>query len=299
MITLGLAVVLLVGCSTVTTMKRQTDRVARAIVGDGMIRRIAVAAFDDSGFSGEREFGFSLAQRFADSLRDATPDARWWFSNASDYPSALKTPPRRASGDIDNIALASLGRKYGVNAVLVGRINLLDTEERETGFWIFRGTKYIGRIQLHVICYDVGTGAKLLDEILNRETEIDGLTHEAMRAGDHQGLTEMADSFVDLCEDAGERVRRMLGGHVWETWLSSVRDGVGVALAGSAAGLSPGKRLAVFQVGATMTGEGGRTYYLPGERIGEAEVISVETEQSQIRLPANVTSAEGIALRLR
>lgn len=299
MILLGVAAALMAGCSTVTTMKRQTDRVARAIVGDGMTRRVAVATFDDGGFSGEREFGFPLARRFADSLKDAAPEVSWWFTEAPDYPSELKSPPRRASGEIDNVALAALGRKHGMNAVLLVRINLLDSEERVSGFWPFRGTKYVGRIQLHVICYNTGTGAKLIDEVLSRETEIDGIAHDAIRAGDRQGLTDMAEPFEDLCADAAERLRRVVGGQVWETWLSSVRGDVGEAMAGSVAGLSAGKKLAVFRIGATMTGEGGRTYYLPGERIGEAQVLSVEPNRSRVKLPPEITSPEGIALRVR
>jgi hypothetical protein len=206
--------------------------------------------------------------------------------------------PRLASGRVDNLALAEIGRSSGVNAFLLSHAVSIDAEEKEKGFLIFRDTHYFESAQIGFQLYDTGTGAKLMDESLKTSIEVDGAEFDAIIARDLQAMYELNQALEQIAADGAGKVCEALGKHPWQGYVVAVNDGGITLSSGRETGMAVGDVLKIYGIGEVVAGKFGQRFIIPGAPAGEIEITSVAAGVSQARPLGEIEVAEGFVVKL-
>lgn len=209
------------------------------------------------------------------------------------YADLLNSPPRHASGRINNYQLSQKARKLGLNAIITGAPVDIHEEIEETGILWFKGTENFARINVSIDIYDTSTAAKLLgDNIIRKiETDIAGLDNIRARAYDRiNGLVEMLQ---DAADEAADKTCKAIREQSWRGYLISV-DEYRIALSsGKLAGLAVGDVLDVYSNQDTIEGAEGQRFYLPGQKIGEIRITDLADNRAEAVLISGADLAEG------
>ncbi|MBW2252278.1 MAG: hypothetical protein JRF60_17050 [Deltaproteobacteria bacterium] len=106
-------------------------------------------------------------------------------------------------GSIDNLGLAQLGRRAGMNAIVTGEIMGITGREEKRGIIFFKDLHQFIYIQVKVEVYDTQSGVKLIDERYSEEIEIDELELELYKKKEVVSMSEVDDVFLKISEDIG------------------------------------------------------------------------------------------------
>jgi hypothetical protein len=224
-------------------------------------------------------FSADFLQRFPPLVAKECPGLRFDPGLAE----SLKSPPRIASGLIDGYALAMIGRSRGVDFFLVGTLMDVKLDQEPSGFWLWKDTRYWIRAVTRLEIIDSATGAKILDESLKEELEIDNLQYESLRQAEAVRLADFQPAMERMLQKGARRVCRTLRERPWQAFIVAA-DAGGIALsAGSDAGLAAGRVLEVFAPGPVMTSKDGQRFLAIGEKLGEAVVSEVTPTGARAR----------------
>ena len=272
-----LALPMVFGCSTVSTVKDQTRKIAEAVTfSGGHLKKVGIAPFENRTFLSDHDFEQMFQRHFTATLAEACGDTIWLRPGDVAYPAELIRLPRQPLSDrLDTLALAKLGRQLGLNAIVIVRAVDVEARERETGFFIFRNTEYIGKVRISTGVYSTETGAKLTDQSFVREMEIDGAEFDAIRARDTDGVYELADALEEMALTAGEKVCTVLSEQPWQGYVISSEDGQLTLSSGRETGLKPGQELTVYQGGEVIKNRYGQEFLISGGKIGEIRITAV------------------------
>lgn len=294
-----LSVLCLWGCATV---RSQTRKVVEAIpfTGERLQKKVAILPVENTTFISDAEITQRFMSRFMDRLSAGCNGVQWLKPGDPGYPDeAVDRMPRPASGRIDNLALAEIGRTSGINAFLVGHLVGIDAEEKDEGFFIFRDTHYYESVQVGLQLYDSGTGAKLMDESPKATAEVDGAEYDAVLARDLKAVYALDETLDRVAEIGAAQICEVLGKHPWQGYVLAVQDGKAILSSGREIGLKAGDILEVYNAGEVIEGRMGQRFIIPGTLAGTLEITAVDDGRAEAR-PIDATPvAEGAAVRLK
>jgi predicted small secreted protein len=261
------------GCAT-------TQGIADDIIGKGRTLKKEVAFLpgaNDSGFGGGDFQALADAQlkRFLSGRCDGVR-----VSDSGRIRKALEEIPGLSSGRIDNSSLGSLGRLYGLNAVLEQRIDDIEYVTGKRGIWGFRRPRMLARASFRIRAYDTETTAVLFDDTIVDEVELpEGLWKDAKNSGAYS--TDIANPILSkIIPKAGKLICRRLAREPWKGYTAPGPDNTLIVLAGKDAGLAIGDVLEVFGTAEPIEGQGDQVYLVSGLKIGEIKIAKVQEDRA-------------------
>jgi hypothetical protein len=197
------------------------------------------------------------------------------------YPPVLRSLPRLESGDLDNLQAAVIGRQLGLNAVMVGTLTSVGTEQKDWGFWLLKQTRHFVRVRVLLEIYDTETATKLVDEAASRQVRIDAADAEMIKRNESIDSGFVEEVLETMAQDLGEDVCEAVEDQNWKSFVISAGSEEVWIATGSRSGLQPGRVLEVFESNTIMEGFGGHRYFKPGPKVGEVKLVEVEPWRSK------------------
>ncbi len=271
------------GCTSQSTGSsdiKTAEDIPRAY-GGKLRKRIGIAPFEVKTTHVDR-FAREMFQDYVlDSVVAECPGIVFMRPGAGEYPTILTRLPRLENGKVDNFQLALIGRQLGPNAVLVGTLTSVSTEERDWGFWIFKRIRYYVGVQILVEVYDTETATKLLDRNVSREVEID--------EPDAEMLNQQSKISVNFIEEVLETIANVIDDHIcdvtedqiWKSYIVSSVANEFLIASGRSSGLQPGHVLEVYDSTQVIQGAQGHRYFKPGSKVGELKITTVDKDHSK------------------
>lgn len=212
---------------------------------------------------------------------------------------SLAAPPRIASGLLDGYALAMIGRRQGVDFFLVGTLMDVKLDQEPTGFWLWKDTRYWIRAVIRLEIVDSVTGAKILDESLKDEVEIENLQYETLQQSHAVRLADFKPALERMLQKGARRVCRTLRERPWQAFIVAADAGEIQISAGSDAGLAAGRVLEVYAPGPVMTSKDGQRFLAIGEKLGEATVSEAAPAVARARFERWEAVQNGGTVRMK
>jgi len=287
------------GCSTYSSMERKTKRMVRNLrAPDGDLKkRMAITLFENkTAFSDtemQQRFFIDLTER----IMSSCPDVLLEKAGDSGSPDFLVTPPRKASGQIDNYDLATSGRRSGLNSIVTGALNDARIDNRKKGFWWWKGIHHYLQFQIVAEVYDTETGAKLLDESFMREMEIDESDIESTGADDEIKAYIKDDIFKTIAIDMGEKICNAVVLDPWTGYITAIADDKIILSSGERVGIQPGDIFEVYNSTDTFQGVDGHRFFIPGLKTGEIEITAVYPDTAEAVRISGQDIREGFTVR--
>ncbi len=211
----------------------------------------------------------------------------------------LPSPPRLASGQVDGYALAVIGRPRGLNFFVIGTLSDTRLMDEKTGFWLWKDTRYKIRAVLRVEVIDSATGSKAMDETLSDEVVIDELHYQQLQESGPLPFGEIEPILNRLLPEAGSRLCAALDRQPWQGFIVGTDGGRITISSGSAVGLSVDRTLEVYGSGRVVESKGGMRFLQPGDRVGDARVGSVSSDQAEAVFRQPAVLGPGGTVRLK
>ncbi|MFC1828723.1 hypothetical protein ACFL0O_03820 [Thermodesulfobacteriota bacterium] len=300
LLVLGLVFFLLItGCSSFSKIKKKTLDMTDdfKISKTDFRKKIGVAVIDNkTGFSdGDISDRFQI--HLLETLRKECPETVLLAPGDPEYPEDFIELPRMASGQVDNLALAKVGRQFGLNAIVTGSIIDIRGEEEERGFWWFKEPERFTRVQIVAEVYDTETGSKILDESFIHEIEMDELEEESMVSGKDLNLVAVNEAITHIGTEMGESICKTVDKQPWRGSIISVAENKIILSHGEKAGLKLGDILDVHENENIIDGVSGQQFFVPGLKIGEIEIIAVYPERAEAIMVSGDDIKAGCSVR--
>lgn len=280
------------GCTMFSTMTRATRNVTADFGSDNDLRKtIGMASIGYRTFSEGRSLEALLQDRLIEDMKSLCPNHIIITSEHTAYAELLRSPPRHASGEINNFALSQEGRLLGLNAIVTGAPVDISEEVEERGLLWFKDTVTYARIRLAIDVYDTSTGAKLFGENSIRRIKVDPASIHKIEGKQYQRIDGLVAEMLDAADEISEKICQRVTLQPWKGYVTSVDGNRIVLSAGSDIGLKAGDRLTVYDSGRTIAGIEDQRFYLPGQIIGELNITTV----SRNRADAVLVSGKGVA----
>jgi hypothetical protein len=295
------------GCSyqktigkTTKTVSETTQKIKRKIrFSDDDLQRIAVfVGFENRSLYQTEDFAPLFRKGIPDYLNKECDDVTVTNPDAGEGVEGLKELPRLPSGQLDNFALAVIGRKLGLNAVITGRLDDIGLVNETRGL-LLKDNLHLIQVLVSIEVYDTETATKILDESFSRKVEIDELDYQMMRSKDKLILPDLSGELRDLIAEMGERICWAIEDQPWNGFITSFVEDRVVLSAGSRSGLEPGDRFEVFDNTRIMKGRGGEKFLVHGPKLGEIKIVTVNPRMSEAVVVSDKGIKTGSAVRVK
>jgi hypothetical protein len=286
------------GCSyrkaidkTTNTVTKTTKKITRKIrFSDDDLQRIAAFVnFENRSLYQTEDFAQLFRAGIPEYLNKECDDVTVADSGRGPDFELIKELPRLPSGQVDNFALATIGRALGLNAVITGSLEDIGIVDETEGI-ILKDTLHFIQVLVRVEVYDTETGTKILDDSFKRKLQIDKLDYDMMRSEGKLRLPDLSQTLNDLLGEMGERICWAIEDQPWNGFITSFAENRVVLSAGSMAGLESGDELVVFDNSRIMQGRDGQRFFVHGPKTGRIRIVSVKPRLSE----AVVVSDKGI-----
>lgn len=269
-----MAIFVAIGCAT-------TKKITEDIMGEGRTLKKKIAflpTVNKTGYWG-KEFQGSARACLKTFLKRSCYDQIIIDSRRTR--NLLEQIPRLPSGQLDNLALAKVGRTLGLNAVLEESLSEIECVADNRGILGFRNTCMLVQLSVRVRAYDIETGAILFDEVVQDEDEVS--EHEWKNIKERSGYNkEVAERLLTktthrICR----RICELLGDKPWKGYITSVSEDTFTLTAGKDVGLDVGDVLEVFGTSEPIRGQAGQFYLVSGPKIGELRITKVYRNRAE------------------
>lgn len=280
---LPLFIPLITGCSTVSTMKKATNKIVRdfkAPDGD-LIKRVGIAFFENKTAFAGKGLEESFVKDLTVTIKSSCRDALLVMPGDPGYPDYLVKLPRQTSGWIDNFELAKTGRQLGFNAIVAGAIIDIGKNKEEKGFWWFKDIHHFIQVQIMVEVYDTQTGAKLLDESYLHEIEVEETDLESTNLANEIRSDIINEAFKDIAADMGEQICDAIVMQPWKGYVTSINEEKVVISSGKKVGITPGDIFEVYDSNGVFQGAEDQKFFIPGLKIGEIKITAVYPDSAE------------------
>lgn len=303
---LSIIIVLLIvpGCSyreTVEkTVTKTTQKIKRNIrfSDDDLQRKAVVIGFENKSLYRSEDFAQLFRKGIPEYLNNDCDDVSAADPAAGQNIDNFQQLPLLESGEVDNFALALIGRQLGLNAVITGSLDDIGLLDELRGM-IWKDTHHLIQILVSIEIFDTESGSKILDESFSRKVEIEELDYELMRSEGKLILPDLNETLTDLLAEIGETICWAIEDQVWNGFVIAVEDNKLTLSAGSAVGLAPGDEFDVFDTSRVLKGISGQRYIVPGQKIGEIKITEVEADKARAVIVTNRGIKPGSSVRVK
>jgi hypothetical protein len=278
------------GCSvaktvenTTETITKTTRKIARGITfaGDGLKKVVAVVRFEDKLSQADESFQNKFYRDLIGHLQSRCDDLIVIQSESKDNTGPISQLPKLASGQIDNFAVAVIGRQLGLNAVISGNlVNIRPLDELEGILWM-KDVRYSLEVLISTQVYDIQTATKIIDESFTQEVEIDEIDYAEIKRTNAQNFPKLNAAYDKIVVDMGERICEAVSQENWAGYVTAVDGEKFIISAGALVGLKQGTVLEVFDSGRILEGVNGQRFYSPGYKTAELEIVAVSDHQAE------------------
>ena len=276
---------------TTKTVTETTQRIGRKIrFSDDDLQRItALLSFENRSLYQTEDFAQLFRAGIPEYLNTECDDVTALEPGVDEGFERIKALPRLPSGQVDNFALANIGRELGLNAIIIGSLDDIGMIDETEGF-ILKDTLHFIQILVSVEVYDTETGTKILDDSFQRKIQIDRLDYDLMRSEGKLRLPDLSETLKDMHGEMGEKICWAIEDHPWSGFITAFAENKVMLSAGSLSGLEPGDELEVFDNSRIIKGRDGQRFFFHGPKTGRIRIESVKPRTSE----AVVISDEGI-----
>lgn len=179
-----------------------------------------------------------------------------------------------------NHELLEKAEALGMNAIITGVVNPIQSANRKTGVWFLRKSNKICEISVVINVFHIMSKTLLLSN-LESEEEWVSLEDKAKSQDKKQLVDELLQEHVPhILKRQASAVLKKLLKDPWTGQILAVDNNTIKITAGKDIGLRPDQHFTVFARGESISSEGGQSFSLLGERIGEIRVTSIMEDQS-------------------
>ena len=278
------------GCSltetvenTTETITKTTRKIARDITfsGDGLKKVVAVMRFEDKLSQADESFQNKFYQDLVGYLKSGCDDLIVIESEGKDHTGPISQLPKLASGQVDNFAVAVIGRQLGVNAVISGNlVNIRPLDELEGILWM-KDVRYSLEVLISTQVYDTQTATKIIDESFTQDVEIDEIDYAEIKRANAKNFPKLNEAYDKIVVDMAERICEAVGQENWAGFVTAVDGEKFIISAGGLVGLKQGNVLEVFDSGRILEGIDGQRFFRPGYKTAELEIVAISDNQAE------------------
>ena len=295
------AVSMVPGCSSFSTIKKTTKKIARDLKSpDGdMKKKIGIALFDNKTFCDNQCFEEFFFTNLASTIKKACSDILLVKPGDAGCPAFLTDLPVQPTGQLDNLALAKAGRQIGLNAIVTGSLIDIKAVKEEHGFLWFKSVSNIVQMQMVVEVYDTETAAKLLDEIFSCAIEVNKQEFELIKSKKAEGIAGFKNAFTHIAGVAGEKICDTVAMQPWKGYVVSISGNRIIISSGRKSGLIAGDIFEVYAGEKIIKGKDGRRFFVPGLKTGEIKITTVYSDKAAAVSISADDIKEGCLVRIK
>ncbi len=303
----GALCVFLSGCSysktmdkTTKTVTNTTQKIKRKIrfSDDDLQRLTALLSFENKSIYQTEDFAQLFQSGIPEYLNKQCADVTVAEPGVGEDFGPIKEVPRLPSGQIDNFALATIGRELGLNAVIIGSLDDIGIVDETEGL-ILKDTLYFIQILVRVEVYDTETGTKILDDSFQRKIEVDRLDYDMMRSEGKLKLPDLSETLKDLLGEMGEKICWAIEDQSWNGFITALAENKVIVSAGSISGLEPGDEFDVFDNSRIIKGRDGQRFSVRGPKTGRIRIVAVKQRTSEAVVISNEGIQTGNSVRIK
>ena len=285
---------------TTKTVTKTTQKIKRNIrfSDDDLQRMAAVIGFENKSLYRAKDFTQLFRKGIPEYLNKECDDVTIAQSNAGENVEGFQQLPMLENGQIDNFALAIIGRQLGLNAVVTGSLDDIGILDELRGM-IWKDTHHLIQILVSVEVYDTESGSKILDKSFSRKVEIEDLDYELMRSEGKMILPDLNETLSDLLAEIGEATCWAIEDQPWNGFVIAVEGDKITLSAGSSVGLATGDELDVFDTSRVLKGVSGQRFFVHGQKIGEIKITEVEPGKARAVIMTNRGVKPGSSVRVK
>ncbi len=286
-VTLLLTVSLFIAFSTGCTGLSNSNKTATKMTGGfkffsgNLKKKVGVANFENKTLAEGQRFELLLQTNLSQAIQKDCPEIILETPGDAKYQNILGTPPKMETGRIDNFALSMAGRELGFNAIVAGALLDISGIKEKHGILWFKSSRNFLQIQIAVEVYDTETGAKILDEVLIHQTEVDESDFQLIQSKNIPRMSLINDEIVDIATEMGEKVCDAVADLAWSGYISSINGGKIVISSGSNIGVRLGNIFEVRAIGKIIKGVNGHQFVMTGKKSGKIQIVSVYPDRSE------------------
>ena len=282
------------------TAVKTTQKLKRNIrfSDDDLQRMAAIIGFENKSMYRAKDFTQLFRKGIPEYLNKECDDVTVAHPNTGQSIDAFKQLPLLESGQIDNFALAIIGRELGLNAIVTGSLDHIGLLDELRGM-IWKDTHHLIQILVSVEVFDTESGTKILDQSFSRKVEIEELDYELMQSEGRMILPDLNETLGDLLAEMGEAICWAIEDQPWNGFVVAVTGDKITLSSGSTAGLSPGDELDVFDTSRFLEGRAGQRFFVHGQKIGEVKIIEVEPDKARAVIMTNRGIKRGSSVRVK
>ncbi|MGA8239322.1 MAG: hypothetical protein WB818_02040 [Desulfobacterales bacterium] len=262
-------------------------------------RKIGVVPFRMESIFGDPTTIGLFQDNLLRAIQEECTDILFIKPGDGDFPEALVKLPLMASGAIDNFSLAMTGRRFGFNAILVGKITSINVDEKTKGFWFFRSSHYYAQVEALIELYDTSTATKIFDRTLSHKIEVEEPDADLIRAKNRIDPSFIEPSLAEIIDDVKDNICKAIELQAWKSYIVAADATDILIAAGSRSNVQAGDIFEVYDSRQAIEGYGGHRYLPPGPKVGEIEVKSVSEDTARAVSVSGSGFQAGQGLRLK
>ncbi|MFO8164665.1 MAG: hypothetical protein ACQEQO_03055 [Thermodesulfobacteriota bacterium] len=182
-----------------------------------------------------------------------------------------------------DLNLLKEANERGINAIIFETLNPIELNAGRSGIWPFREKAFYCSVSIHIDIVDVSNNAKLFSKEIADNITLS--SEETANAKDNDYHTETKKKALKKClpgilKEAANAAIFSLNQNAWTGRIVSINKKEITINAGSDVDLRAGVALEVFSRGEYITSFNNETYQLPGKKVGEIKITTLETRYS-------------------
>ncbi|MBN1930883.1 MAG: hypothetical protein JW786_04655 [Desulfobacterales bacterium] len=247
-----------------------------------MKKKVAIVPFENQTLFIGQNIEQNLQKALVETIKKGTPDLLLIKPGDEGYPDALFEIPKHEWGQIDNFALAKIGRQLGLNAIITGALINISGEKKNGGILWFNDTCKIIRLQTVIEIYDTETAAKLLDESFVHEFKVDESDFKLIQTKKNvQSILELQVALKYLADIIGEKICGVVSQPSCKGYIVSIINEKIVISSGKNIGLRSGDILEVHNCNKIIEGVNGERFFVPGIKTAEIKITAVYPDKAE------------------
>lgn len=277
------AVALLCGCGTYSSLKKSTGNIVRDFrAPDSDLKKTVFRiGLNNQVAAAQQDMGATIDSRYLEAIPQSCPDFIFNSSEDSEASKALTLLFQKSAGSLDSMALIRIGKQHGISAIVSSRFSAIAVRQQDSGFLWLRKKLPFAWVSASTEVYDTETGAKYVDETFTRELKLNDEEAESIRKGNVSSVPVVEKAIFEIIQEMAFAVCDAIIRKPWKGYVTQVSGETLTLSSGSRSGLTAGRVLKVYEPGQRIQGSEGKTFLLPGKKIGEIKITTVSSDSAE------------------